>query len=117
MDLSVLHATNDPIALRDAARALLAQVMAERDNAVVARNDALVERDTARAQVKQQAQLIDARERTITHRDAQIAALTAEIARLRRVQFSAKTERMDPAQRALFDETMAEFSAPSKATG
>ena len=47
MDLSVLHATNDPIALRDAARALLAQVMAERDNAVVARNDALVERDTA----------------------------------------------------------------------
>ena len=29
MDLSVLHATNDPIALRDAARALLAQVMAE----------------------------------------------------------------------------------------
>ena len=107
MDLSVLHATNDPIALRDAARALLAQVMAERDNAVVARNDALVERDTARAQVKQQAQLIDARERTITHRDAQIAALTAEIARLRRVQFSAKTERMDPAQRALFDETMA----------
>ena len=100
MDLGTLDAIDDPHALRDAARALLTQVMTERDHAVA-------ERDTARAQVKQQAQLIDARERTISHRDAQIAALTAEIARLRRVQFSAKSERMDPAQRALFDETMA----------
>ena len=100
MDLGTLDAIDDPHALRDAARALLTQVMTERDHAVA-------ERDTARAQVKQQAQLIDARERTISHRDAQIAALTAEIARLRRVQFSAKSERMDPAQRALFEETMA----------
>jgi hypothetical protein len=79
MDLGTLDAIDDPHALRDAARALLTQVMTERDHAVV-------ERDTARAQVKQQAQLIDARERTISHRDAQIAALTAEIARLRRVR-------------------------------
>ncbi|EQD55415.1 transposase IS66 [mine drainage metagenome] len=33
--------------------------------------------------------------------------MTAEIARLRRVQFAARSEKMDPDQRALFDETMA----------
>ena len=107
MELGTLDAIDDPHALRDAARALLMQVMTERDDAVAARDDARIERDMARAQIQQQAQLIDARERTISHRDAQIAALTAEIARLRRLQFSAKSERMDPAQRALFEETMA----------
>jgi transposase len=40
-------------------------------------------------------------------RDAQIAALSAEIARLRRVQFAARSERMNAAQRELFEETMA----------
>jgi transposase len=46
-------------------------------------------------------------ERTITEREARISILTAEIARLRRAQFAARSEKMDPAQRALFEETMA----------
>jgi transposase len=46
-------------------------------------------------------------ERTITEREARISVLTAEIARLRRAQFAARSEKMDPAQRALFEETMA----------
>lgn len=96
----MLEAIDDPQALREAAGELLAQAAAERERLAG-------ERDAALEQVRRQSQLIDARERTITHRDAQIAALTAEIARLRRVQFAARTERMDPAQRALFEETMA----------
>lgn len=82
MDLSKLEAIDDPQALR--------QMLA-----------------TALATVAEQAELIDARERTISLRDTQIATLTAEIARLKRLQFSAKTERMDPAQRELFEQTMA----------
>ncbi|WDM76582.1 IS66 family transposase zinc-finger binding domain-containing protein [Xanthomonas cucurbitae] len=82
MDLSALDTIDDPKALR----ALLA---------------------TAHTTIERQQALIDTRERTITLRDAQIAALTAEIARLRRLQFSAKTERMDPDQRQLFEDTMA----------
>ena len=51
--------------------------------------------------------LIAERDRSIHFKDTRIAALTAEIARLRRAQFSAKSERMDPDQRVLFDESMA----------
>lgn len=46
-------------------------------------------------------------QRTIIYKSAKIATLTAEIMRLRRVQFAARSEKMDPEQRALFDETMA----------
>jgi transposase len=52
-------------------------------------------------------QTIARHERTITEREARISVLTAEIARLRRAQFAARSEKMDPAQRALFEETMA----------
>ncbi|MHB1271450.1 MAG: IS66 family transposase [Rhodanobacter sp.] len=51
--------------------------------------------------------IIAERDHTIAFKDAKIAKLTHEIARLRRVQFAAKSERMDPAQRELFDEAMA----------
>jgi transposase len=47
------------------------------------------------------------RDRTITYKDAKIAHLTHEIARLRRLQYAAKSERMDPAQRELFEAAMA----------
>ena len=47
------------------------------------------------------------RDHTIAFKDAKISKLTHEIARLRRVQFAARSERMDPAQRELFDEAMA----------
>ena len=60
-------------------------------------------------------QVIARHERTITEREANIAKLTAEIARLQRVQFAARSEKMDPAQRALFEETMAEDIAAVEA--
>jgi transposase len=57
--------------------------------------------------IADQGQLIAQHEHTIAFKDAKIGKLTHEIARLRRVQFAAKSERMDPAQRELFDEAMA----------
>lgn len=50
---------------------------------------------------------IAAHDRVIVYKDSKIAVLTAEIARLRRVQFAARSEKMDPDQRALFEESMA----------
>ena len=50
---------------------------------------------------------VSSQQRTIIYKSAKIATLTAEIMRLRRVQFAARSEKMDPEQRALFDETMA----------
>jgi transposase len=47
------------------------------------------------------------RDHQIAYKDARIVKLTAEIARLRRVQFTARSEQMDPQQRSLFDEAMA----------
>ena len=47
------------------------------------------------------------RDQTIVYKEAKISKLTAEIMRLRRVQFAARSEKMDPEQRALFDEAMA----------
>lgn len=44
---------------------------------------------------------INRHERTITEREARISVLTAEIARLRRAQFTARSEKMDPGQRAV----------------
>lgn len=58
------------------------------------------------------------RDQAILCKDAKIAQLTCEIARLRRLQFSAKSERMDPAQRELFDEAMAaDIAALESGTG
>lgn len=82
------------------ARQMLNAAIGERDAAVHAR-------DAALATIAQQEKVLHTRERTIVHRDAQIAALTAEIARLRRLQYAAKSERMSSSQRELFEETMA----------
>ena len=62
---------------------------------------------TLRAMVIEHRRAIVQRDHVIAFKDAKIAKLTHEIARLRRVQFAAKSERMDPAQRELFDEAMA----------
>ena len=81
-------------------RALVAeqlQVIAERDR-LIAQQIAVITRHEC---------TITQHERTITEREARISVLTAEIARLRRAQFAARSEKMDPAQRALFEETMA----------
>jgi transposase len=45
--------------------------------------------------------------RSIVYKDAKIDALMQEIARLKRLQYAAKSERFDPAQKELFDEAMA----------
>lgn len=91
-------ATRDAeIATRDADIAQREKHLAERI-AQVATRDALIAKHDA---------LIAKRDESIRNRDIHIEALTIEIARLRRVQFAAKSERMDPEQRSLFDETMA----------
>jgi transposase len=81
MDVAQLMTITDP----DVLRALVVEQLA-----VIADND----------------RVIALRNETIRNRDIHIDALTREIARLRRVQFAARSERMSPEQRALFDETM-----------
>ena len=44
--------------------------------------------------IAQRDALIEQRDRTITYKDAKIAHLTHEIARLRRLQYAAKSERI-----------------------
>lgn len=58
------------------------------------------------ATIAQRDARIAADHRAIVYKDSRIEALTAEIKRLQRVQFAARTEKMDPDQRALFDETL-----------
>lgn len=89
MDLSALDGITDPQALR----ALLISAYAQRD--------------ADRALIAEQAARIDTRERSLAHKDALIEQFTREIARLRRLQFAPTSERLDPAQRQLFDEAMA----------
>lgn len=45
---------------------------------------------------------------SLTHKDALIAKLTAENARLRRLQFAARSEKLTTEQKDLFEETLAE---------
>jgi transposase len=82
MDEAALNAITDTDALRALVREQMAQV-AQRD-IIIARRD-----------------------HEIAYKTAKIDKLTHELARLRRVQFSAKSERMNPEQRELFDEAMA----------
>ena len=73
MDLSALDGITDPQALR----ALLADAQA-----IIAHKDALLSQ----------------RDQSIERKEALIGQLRREIARLRRLQFSARSERMDPEQ-------------------
>jgi transposase len=75
---------------------------------------ALTDIDALRALVREQMAVIAQRDEAIARRDHEIAwktakidQLTHELARLRRVQFAARSERMNPEQRELFDEAMA----------
>ena len=83
------HTLDDIAALRRQVLEQL-QTLAERD-ALIAERDAI----------------IAGRDRDIVYKDAKIATLTHEIARLKRWMFAARSERMDPAQRALFEESVA----------
>lgn len=89
MDSAALDAITDVTALRALVREQLAAI-AQRDAAIAERDAALV-----------------AREHTLACKEATIAKLTYELARLRRVRFAARSERMDPAQRELFEAAMA----------
>jgi transposase len=79
MDSATLPANKDVQALR----AMVLQLMAERDAAIA----------------------------TVTRRDTTIAALQEQIARMNRWRFGRRAEALDPAQRALFEEHLAEDSA------
>lgn len=59
------------------------------------------------AQIAERDALIATHGRTIVYKDAKIDALTQEVARLRRLQYAAKSERFDPAQQPMFDEAVA----------
>lgn len=80
MDAAALNAITDIDVLRAVAREQIGQI-AQRDLTIA-----------------QQMHTIEQRDRAITFKDAKIGRLTHEIARLRRLQYTAKTERMDPAQ-------------------
>ncbi len=89
MDLAQLSSITDVQQLHEIVTAQLA-VIAQRDACLAQADVRLAQRD-----------------QTIVYKEAKIAKLTAEIMRLRRVQFAARSEKMDPEQRALFDEAMA----------
>ncbi len=80
------------------------QTIAEREH-IISQHEVQIAQH--QVQIACHEQTICKHEQTITHKQARIAVLTAEIARLRRVQFAARSEKMDPAQRALFEESMA----------
>ena len=96
VDNAALEAINDVAALRALARAQLVRIAQQ--EAVLAARDATIEQRDA---------LIAERNRTIATRDLTIQKLSHELARLRRVQFAARSEKMDPGQRELFEATMA----------
>jgi transposase len=78
--------------------------LAEREAQLAERDMRIAERD---ARIAERDALISTHGRTIVFKDATIDALTQELARLRRLQYAAKSERFDPAQREMFDEAMA----------
>jgi transposase len=96
MDAVQLSAITDANVLRGIVAEKLIE-LAERDAQLTANAVQLADRDAK----------IAAHDRVIVYKDAKIEALTAEVARLRRVQFEARSEKMDPEQRTLFDEAMA----------
>ena len=106
MDVAQLTSITDAQQLREIVLDQMS-VIAERD----ALRTQLAEREQHIAQrderIARHEALIASRDRTIVYKEAKIAKLTAEIRRLQRVQFAARSEKMDPEQRALFDEAMA----------
>ena len=101
----LLAETLNEIARRERALTERQQQLAERDAQLASRDALLASRDA----------LIAKRDDAIRKRDITIEALTFEVARLRRLQFAARSERMDPEQRSLFDETMAADIAAAEA--
>lgn len=89
MDEAALNAITDTDALRALVREQMAKIA--RHQEVIVQHELTIAR----------------RDHEIAYKTAKIDQLTHELARLRRVQFSARSERMNPEQRELFDEAMA----------
>ncbi len=96
MDAAQLSTITDAHVLRAIVAEKLIQI-AQRDAQITTQLSQIAARDVA----------IASHEKAIVDKDAKIDALMAEVARLRRVQFAARSEKMDPQQRSLFDEAMA----------
>ena len=99
MDAAQLSAITDA----DVLRGILADKLIE-----AAARDAQHEAQLAEhiAQIAIRDAKIAAHARAIVYKDSRIAHLTLQIAQLRRRQFDARSEKMDPEQRALFDESV-----------
>ena len=78
------------------------------EDVVVLRELVLTQRADYQREVHERDTLIAKRDRDIVYKDAKIATLTHEIARLRHWTFSARSEKLDPAQRAMFEDSAAE---------
>ena len=84
-------------------------VMAQRDQ-LSKRDEVLAQRDHLIQQrdhlIQQRDHLIQQRDQTIQLRDRLIDTLTEQLKRLRHLKFGASSERFDPSQQALFEETL-----------
>jgi len=77
--------------------------------------DAIEELATLRRKLAERDELIASQQRNLIYRQAKIDTLTAEIARLRRWKFGRSSEQLDPEQRALFEDALAEDIAAVEA--
>ena len=96
MDATTLNTITDIETLRSLVR--------DQIGVIAAKNDLIAERDE---HIATQESILTERQRVLVYRQAKIDTLTAEIARLKRWQFGRRSEQMDPAQRALFEEVVA----------
>ena len=106
MDVAQLLSITDVQQLREIAISQQSQ-LAEREafqSQIDERDARLADYDARLAQRDAHIALCD---RTIVYKEAKIQKLVREIARLNRERFAARSEKMDPEQRALFDEAMA----------
>lgn len=101
VDLSTLRAEDlkalGPQAMAEAASRMLAQLI------------------TQTRQIEQQQALLERRDAEIKFKDAKLEKVTFELARLKAWKFGARTERMNAAQRQMFEDTAAEDEADLQA--
>lgn len=77
--------------------------------------DQITDVATLRQMVREQLAGVAEREAVIERRDRHIERLNQEVARLRRIRFAARSERMDPTQREMFEEAVAQDIAELEA--
>jgi transposase len=97
MHAAQIESIDDIETLRRLAIEAIAAKEAQSAHVIASQRALIAERDAKLA----------ASERTIAYKTTENEALKLEIARLRRVQYAAKSERFDPAQREIFDEAVA----------